>query len=437
MALSQVYTAVAGHTITADRWNTEFGNILNNGTDVAFPLTKAVSFAGYTITWDAASVTTIASSSSQAWQMTPGAKSGTPSTTGGLINVVASTYTDNNTSGSGTATAWAAHAIQRPTLAATNASVATTDAATLYIANAPANGTNETITNPYALWVDAGNIRLDGGIALQDSRTATAATPLTVIATTTGTPAAGIGVGILFQAESADENPSNFGQIEFDASDIDAGSEDTYFQVLLRSAGAALSPSYRFGATGATPSTAIFTHSNASARTYTLPNRSGTVGVTLGTEVASTSGTSIDFTGIPAGTRRITIMLELVSTNGTDNWLIQIGDTEGVEVTGYVGAAALLDNAASVTSANSTAGMLIGSNGSAATVMNGIVTLTLKNVSNFDWTMQAILAYSNAATVSVSAAAKSLTAELDRVRITTTGGTNTFDAGTINVSYEM
>ena len=281
MALSQVYSAVAGHTITADRWNNEFGNIYNNGTDVAFPLTKAVSFAGYTITWDAASVTTIASSSSQAWQMTPGAKSGTPSTTGGLINVVASTYTDNNTSGSGTATAWAAHAIQRPTLAATNASVATTNAATLYIANAPANGTNETITNPYALWVDDGNIRLDGGIALQDSRTATAATPLTVIATTTGTPAAGIGVGILFQAESADENPSNFGQIEFDASDIDAGSEDTYLQVLLRVAGAALTSCWRFAATGAF--NGIFTHANTAARTYTLPNFSGDVVVQAGT----------------------------------------------------------------------------------------------------------------------------------------------------------
>ena len=281
MALSQVYTAVAGHTITADRWNNEFGNIYGNGTDLAFPLTKAVSFGGFTITWDAASVTTIASSASQAWQMTPGAKSGTPSTTGGLINIVASTYTDNNTSGSGTATAFAAHAFQRPTLAATNASVVTTNGATVYIANAPANGTNETITNPYALWIDDGNMRLDGGIALQDSRTATAATPLTVIATTTGTPAAGIGTGILFQAESADENPSNFGQLEFDASDIDAGSEDTYLQVLLRVAGAALTSCWRFAATGAF--NGIFTHANTAARTYTMPNFTGGVMIQAGT----------------------------------------------------------------------------------------------------------------------------------------------------------
>ena len=281
MALSQVYTAVAGHTITADRWNNEWGNVYNNGTDIAFPLTKAVSFAGYTITWDAASVTTIASSASQAWQMTPGAKTGTPSTTGGLINVVASTYTDNNTSGSGTAASFAAHAFQRPTLAATNASVVTTNAATVYIANAPANGTNETITNPYALWVDDGNIRFDGAIALEDSRTATGATPLTIQATTTGTPAAGIGVGMLFRAESADENPSNFGQVEFAASDIDAGSEDTYFQVLLRVAGAALTSCWRFAATGAF--NGILTHANTAARTYTFPNFTGNTVVQAGT----------------------------------------------------------------------------------------------------------------------------------------------------------
>ena len=324
MALSQVYTAVAGHTITADRWNTEFGNILNNGTDVAFPLTKAVSFAGYTITWDAASVTTIASSSSQAWQMTPGAKSGTPSTTGGLINVVASTYTDNNTSGSGTATAWAAHAIQRPTLAATNASVATTNAATLYIANAPANGTNETITNPYALWVDDGNIRLDGGIALQDSRTATAATPLTVIATTTGTPAAGIGVGILFQAESADENPSNFGQIEFDASDIDAGSEDTYLQVLLRVAGAALTSCWRFAATGAF--NGILTHANTAARTYTFPNftgsavvQAGTAGVMNPINDASTTSTAH---GLGATPSTVWVTLECLTNDSGPSFVV-------------------------------------------------------------------------------------------------------------------
>src|SRR3990167_5171223 len=179
MAVSKVYTALAGDTITADRWNAEFDNIIDNGTDVAFPLTKAVSFAGFTITWDASGNTTMVSSGSAGLAFAPGNKTGTPSTTGGVFNSAASTFTDSATAGSGTATVWAAWAIQRPTLAATNTSVATTDAATLYIANSPANGTNETITNPWALWVDAGNARFDGTVVLsQNPATALQAVPL-------------------------------------------------------------------------------------------------------------------------------------------------------------------------------------------------------------------------------------------------------------------
>src|SRR6185295_18498796 len=103
MAITQVYNAVPNDTITAARWNNEFGNIYNNGTALAFPLTAAVSFAGYTVTLDASGATTISSSASQALNLTPGAKSGTPNTTGKHINVVAATFTDTNTAGSGTA----------------------------------------------------------------------------------------------------------------------------------------------------------------------------------------------------------------------------------------------------------------------------------------------------------------------------------------------
>lgn len=76
----------------------------------------------------------------------------------------AATFTDTSTAGSGTAASAVFTSFAQPTLAATNSSVTTTDAATVYIAAAPANGTNNTITNPYALWVDAGNVRLDGAL---------------------------------------------------------------------------------------------------------------------------------------------------------------------------------------------------------------------------------------------------------------------------------
>lgn len=116
---------------------------------------------------------------------------------------------------------------------------------------------------------------------ISDSRTNTVAQAFIVRAATTGTPAASIGTGILFQAESQDEAPSDFGQIEAVASDISTGTEDTYFQLLLRVAGAALTSCYRFAATGAF--NAIFTHANSAARTYTLQNFTGTIPLKAGT----------------------------------------------------------------------------------------------------------------------------------------------------------
>ena len=119
----------------------------------------------------------------------------------------------------------------------------------------------------------AGHTQYDGlVIATQDSRTATVDAALTVRSTTSGTPAAGIGTGILLQAESADETPSDVGQVEAAFSDVSAGTEDSYLQILLRVAGAALTACWRFAATAAFKG--ILTHANTADRTYTFPNAS-------------------------------------------------------------------------------------------------------------------------------------------------------------------
>lgn len=111
--------------------------------------------------------------------------------------------------------------------------------------------------------------------APEDSRTATVDVAGLIESTTSGSPAAGIGVGLQFNAESADENPCPFGRLDFAASDIGAGSEDTYLDMLARVGGAALTAVYRFQATGAFK--AIFTHANSADRTYTLQNSSDTI----------------------------------------------------------------------------------------------------------------------------------------------------------------
>ena len=86
---------------------------------------------------------------------------------GAWFNVASATYTDNMTAASGTAPRFIAYAFQRPALGAANTSVTTTDAATVFIASAPVTSTNMTITNRYALWVDQGDVRLGGNLAVR------------------------------------------------------------------------------------------------------------------------------------------------------------------------------------------------------------------------------------------------------------------------------
>lgn len=172
MALSQLYLAIAGDVITAARWNNEFGNIYTNGTDVAFPVTKAVSFAGFTLTLDAAGVSTVTSPSNAGFLFTVGSKSGAPSASGSLGSFTASTFTDTSTAASGTAALWTGLSVRTPTLAASALSVTTTDAASVYIEGAPTAGTNETLTNSWALLVGAGNVKFPANLNVTTNITA-------------------------------------------------------------------------------------------------------------------------------------------------------------------------------------------------------------------------------------------------------------------------
>jgi hypothetical protein len=170
----------------------------------------------------------------------------------------------------------------------------------------------------------------------------------------------------------------------------------------------------------------------AGTNTLTLPTITGTVGVLVsGTAVASTSGTSIDFTGIPAGVRRITVMINGVSTNGTSVPIIQIGDSGGFETSGYTGSVA--NNGASVSSF-STGFALVGSSTLAALVQSGHIVIT--NISGNIWIASINLGRTDSAMIFNGAGNKTLSDVLDRVRITTVNGTDTFDAGSINILYE-
>ena len=157
--------------------------------------------------------------------------------------------------------------------------------------------------------------------------------------------------------------------------------------------------------------------------------------VVSGTSVASTSGTSIDFTGIPSWVRRVTVMFSGVSTNyaGSSNIIIQIGDSGGVETTGYSGSGGYFVNAGASGVVNFTTGFGIQAT-TATNSFHGSISICL--VSSNLWAASGTLGRSDGVAVHSTGGTKSLSDTLDRVRITTVNGTDTFDAGSINIMYE-
>lgn len=171
----------------------------------------------------------------------------------------------------------------------------------------------------------------------------------------------------------------------------------------------------------------------AGTNTLTLQAGTGTNSMnTLATAVTSTSGTSIDFTSLPSWIKRITVMFSGVSTNGTSNIILQLGDAGGIETTGYLGS-----NTTSTTQVLYTNGLGLSGAASAASIIHGVAILALLDSATATWAMSWSGARSDVAQTMSSASSKVLSAApLDRVRITTANGTDTFDAGTVNILYE-
>ena len=170
--------------------------------------------------------------------------------------------------------------------------------------------------------------------------------------------------------------------------------------------------------------------SNGTAWTSATPASSG---ITSGTAVASTSGTSIDFTGLPSTVKRITVMFNGVSTNGTSAIQIQVG-SGSVSTTGYLSHCAAINGGTGQLA--STAGFLVLVGTAASNTQSGIAVLNLINSNT--WVEFGNVLYTSASGAVAMSAGNSpaLGGALDRVRITTVNGTDTFDAGTINILYE-
>jgi len=154
-------------------------------------------------------------------------------------------------------------------------------------------------------------------------------------------------------------------------------------------------------------------------------------GITLGAPTATTSGTSIDYTGIPAGVKRLILLFAGVSGTSGTRYLVQIGDSGGLETSGYTSSTWAPDNSAT----ESTAGYIMTDTLAAGHLVDGVLELLLEDSSNNTWVAFGLTTYSTAG-ASYEAGKKSLSGVLDRVRLTTTSGSDAFDAGSLNIQFQ-
>ena len=173
----------------------------------------------------------------------------------------------------------------------------------------------------------------------------------------------------------------------------------------------------------------------ASNFTQTLAAATGTLAPLVSGTAVTASGTAVDFTGIPSWVKRVTVMFEGVSTNGTSVPLLRVG-AGSIQSTGYVCAVQVLQNAQAVNGGEVTTSFpLHPTSVSVIATLTGSMTLTLTTTNLWVCSI-AINRSQDVAQVIVGSGRVSLSGALDRIRITTAIGTDTFDAGTINIMWE-
>lgn len=152
-------------------------------------------------------------------------------------------------------------------------------------------------------------------------------------------------------------------------------------------------------------------------------------GLTLGTPVALTNQTEVDF-AIGAGVKCVVIDYFGLSSNGTANLYVQLGDSGGIENTGYASTRVAGTTLSAATAAFDMAGL------AASDVHNGRLTLRLIDSSTNTWSGEGTDLRNTTTALYIVKGYKALTGELTTVRLTTANGTDQLDAGTVNIQYQ-
>jgi hypothetical protein len=152
-------------------------------------------------------------------------------------------------------------------------------------------------------------------------------------------------------------------------------------------------------------------------------------GPSSGTRQTPFGVTYVDFTGIPSTTKRITVLLAGISYDGSADLLVQLGTSSGVETSGYIATWAPSSGLGSGGTSSSGFITRIGAPAGAA-----VGTMTICLLGSNLWCESFVTGFNGGTTM--GGGYKTTSGALDRIRITTTNGTDTFDAGSVNILYE-
>mgnify|MGYP003122393744 CR=1 FL=1 len=186
-----------------------------------------------------------------------------------------------------------------------------------------------------------------------------------------------------------------------------------------------------------------YPHADGSANQVMQTNGSGVLsfatistGFTHATPQAG-SGTSMTFGSIPAGTSFIVVTMHDFSSSGADEWMVQIGDGGGIETADYRSFRGANTNSSMAADGTPNSGESIGFGitvDASGNTFGGQMMLSLHHPTNHTWVSSSQFRR-DGFDYSSGAGSKDLSAELTQVRITTKGGSESFDAGTINIMY--
>lgn len=154
--------------------------------------------------------------------------------------------------------------------------------------------------------------------------------------------------------------------------------------------------------------------------------------IQLGTAVTLTTQTAVDFTGIPSWVKRVNVHFDAASLNGSSGFLVRLGDAGGFETTGYV-AASVLTTIAATELDNSTSGFPVRS-ANAPNAIYGTMVIERSGTSN-RW-IATHTGHVNGTSGVYGSGAKTLSAELTQIRVTTINGTDRMDGGVLGISWE-